>query len=77
MRQRDRPAFLPVGEEPERLVALGAVRRAVRVVVVVVAGVELEGADGEEGLVGGEALGVRVEDGDELAEFVGGGGGDA
>lgn len=35
-----------------------------------VARVELERADGEEGVVLGEALRVRVEDGDELCQFV-------
>lgn len=74
MRQGDGP-LLVVGEEPEGLVELRAVGGAVRVLVVVVigAGVELEGADGEEGFVGGVAVGVGVEDGYELIQFVFGG----
>lgn len=71
MCQRDGPV-LAVGEEPEGLLELGAV--GVRVVL---AGVELERADGEEGLVGCVAVRVGVEDGDEFFEFGGGGGRDA
>lgn len=44
---------------------------------VVLARVELEGADGEEGLVGGVAVVVGVEDGDEFVELGGGGRGDS
>lgn len=39
------------------------------VVVAVCARVEFEGADGEEGFVGGVAVGVGVENGDELFEL--------
>jgi hypothetical protein len=53
-----------VGEEAVGLIELAGV-----CVGVVVAGVELEGADGKEGLVGRVAFGVGVEDGDEFGEF--------
>lgn len=49
--------------------AVGLVELAGVGVGVVVAGVELEGADGEEGLVGCVAFRVGVEDGDEFGEF--------
>lgn len=54
-----------VGEERVGLVELAGVGGGR-----VVARVELEGADGEEGVVLGEAFRVRVEDGDELGQLV-------
>lgn len=72
MGQRD-GAVVAVCEELEGLDELLAVVG----VGVVLARVELEGADGEEGLVGGVAVVVGVEDGDEFVELGGGGWGDS
>jgi hypothetical protein len=63
VRQRDR-TVLPVREQPERLLDLSAV--GVRVVL---SAVELEGADGEEGLEGSVAVVFGVENRDEFFEF--------
>lgn len=57
-------------EEAEGFIDLGRVG----LVRIVVARVQLQGADGDEGLVGGVALVVGVEDGEEFAEFGFGGG---
>lgn len=73
MRQRNGTLGLTVGEEPEGLVPLRDVRRVLRIVVVICPRVELEGCDCEEGLIGREALRVRVEDGDKFAELIRGG----
>lgn len=54
-----------MGEEGVGFVKLRSVRGGR-----VVAGVELEGTDGKEGVIGGEALRVRVKDGNELGKFV-------
>lgn len=74
MRERDGPLCVAVGEEPEGLVDGGAVRV---VVLGVAARVQLERADGEEGLVRGVAVGRGVEDGAELGELGARRGGDA
>ena len=74
MRERDGAVGVAVGEEPEGLVDGGAVRV---VVIGVAARVQLEGADGEEGLVRGVAVGRGVEDGAELGELGARRGGDA
>lgn len=65
MRQRDGPV-LSVREESEGLLELSPVR-----VRVVLASVELEGAYGEEGLVGRVAIVFGVENRYEFFEFGG------
>jgi hypothetical protein len=57
-------------EQRKRLADLGGVRFARGVVVALV---QFERADGQEGLVRGVALAVRVEDLEELLEFGSGG----
>jgi hypothetical protein len=67
----------PVGAVCEELEGLGELRAVSIRTTATVARVELERADGEEGLVGGVAVGFGVENGDEFLELGGGRGGDA
>lgn len=63
-RQRDW-SVLVVREQPEGLLHC----LAVRIGIVGRAGVELEGADGEEGFVGSVAVVLGIENADELLQF--------
>lgn len=65
VRQRNGPVLV-VGEEAKRLVDGPLVRLARRLVLL---RVELERADGEEGLVRRVAVRVWVEDGEKFGEF--------
>lgn len=67
----------PVGAVCEELEGLGELRAVSIRTTAAVARVELERADGEEGLVGGVAVGFGVENGDEFLELGGRRGGDA
>lgn len=67
----------PVGAVCEELEGLGELRAVGVRTPATIARVELERADGEEGLVGGVAVGFGVENCDEFLELGGGRGGDA